>query len=228
MPGADCQARNAPVAGTEAGQMVSELSDTKLPGKSYQTAYDEVAREYAKRGVDLSKLPVKTEPNAMGKEPKVPTGPITDLSKLPAAELAETVDYEIYSRMNSTWSVRDVLLAVWITGAAVVGLVLLASNLRFADKLKKTRKCLTGQAGALPVYVSRAAETPCLLGVFRPKIYLMGEATANETISYPISVYKSKNHFLIGPCLSNAALRFCSAAFWFCDGASCHPLRFML
>ena len=201
-------------AGTEVGQKVTELSDAKLPGKSYQAAYDEVAREYAERGVDISALPVKTEPVTPEKEPKEPTEPITDLSKLPAAELAETVDYEIYSRMNSTWSVRDVLLAVWIAGAAVVGLVLLASNLRFAAKLKKTRKRLAGQTGTLPVYVSRAAETPCLLGVFRPKIYLMGEATENTTILRH-SIEHETTHYRHGDHIWAILRGVCLALHWF-------------
>ena len=175
-------------AGTEVGQKVTELSDAKLPGKSYQAAYDEVAREYAERG--------------------------TDISALPAAEFSETVDYEIHSRMNSTWSVRDVLLAVWIAGAAVVGLVLLASNLRFAAKLKKTRKRLAGQTGTLPVYVSEAAETPCLLGVFRPKIYLMGEATANETILRH-SIEHETTHYRHGDHIWAILRGVCLALHWF-------------
>ncbi len=143
-------------AGTRVGQIVSALSDTELPGRSYRAAYDEVSNEYAEKGVDLSEIP--------------------------AAEFSETIDYEIMARMNGTLRVRDIVMIVWGAGIAAVGLVLLCADIRFAVMLKRSRRRMEGKRGVLPVYISPDMEAPCLFGLFRPAVYLTPEAAADDTV----------------------------------------------
>lgn len=56
-------------ATSEPAQIVSALSEIELPKMSYQAAYNEVAKEYADRGIKIEDMPLE--------------------------EYAETVDYEI-------------------------------------------------------------------------------------------------------------------------------------
>lgn len=65
----------------------------------------------------------------------------------------------------------EVLNAVWFGGAGILAVVLLASNLCFVRRLRKTR--IPYDKG---VYVAEGLASPCLIGVFRPTVYLTPEA----------------------------------------------------
>jgi len=140
-------------AASETAQLVSALSETELPRMTYQAAYNEVAKEYADRGIQIEEMPLE--------------------------EYAETVDYEIMNKMNGDLSIAEVVKIIWICGIALVGVWFLLSNLRLHRSLKKTRTLLT-VSHALPVYLSDAIDTPCLFGLFHPAIYLTSEAIESE------------------------------------------------
>ncbi len=81
-------------------------------------------------------------------------------------------------------SVGDVLLGIWIGGGAVLTALLVFSNLRFGRALRRSRTALEADGVGLPVYVTEAADTPCLFGLFRPVIYVTPEAAADpETLA---------------------------------------------
>lgn len=93
----------------------------------------------------------------------------------------------------------DVLLWVWIGGGAALAAVLLASNLRFARALQRSRSRLDAERKKLPVYVTEAAETPCLFGLFRPAIYVTPEAAAHpealaHTLAHEETHYRHGDH----------------------------------
>lgn len=140
-------------AASETAQLVSALSETELPRMTYQAAYNEVAKEYADRGIQIEEMPLE--------------------------EYAETVDYEIMNKMNGDLSIAEVVKIIWICGIALVGVWFLFSNLRLHRSLKKTRTLLP-DSHALPVYLSDAIDTPCLFGLFHPAIYLTSEAIESE------------------------------------------------
>lgn len=63
------------------------------------------------------------------------------------------------------------LPGAWLAGIAVVLLCLLFSNLRFALRLRRSRK-KAGIYRKLPVYECAWLETPCMFGLLHPAIYL--------------------------------------------------------
>ena len=140
-------------ATSEPAQIVSALSEIELPKMSYQAAYNEVAKEYADRGIKIEDMPLE--------------------------EYAETVDYEIMNKMNGDLSIAEVVKIVWFCGIALVGVWFVISNLRLLHSLKKNRTLLSSDH-ALPVYLSDAIDTPCLFGLFHPAIYLTSEAIESE------------------------------------------------
>ena len=75
-----------------------------------------------------------------------------------------------------------VLKRIWTGGAVLLGLWLIATNLHLCVRLRRSRRLLRKMDRGLPVYISDAAETPCLFGLFRPAIYLTEEAAADETV----------------------------------------------
>lgn len=76
------------------------------------------------------------------------------------------------------WTRYQSYVFVWTVGAVLIGGVILASNLRFARRLKKRRRALDLPDCPLPVYLAEGLPSPCLFGLFRPAIYLTPEAAA--------------------------------------------------
>ncbi len=175
-------------AETETVQTIAGIARSELPRMSYRAAYDDVADEYAARGVDISEIP--------------------------EADFSETVEYEILDRMSGTKTIAEVLMCIWGAGAAAVAIVLAASNIRFAVRLKKARRRLDGQTGSLPVYVSAGLDTPCLFGLFRPAVYVTPEA-ASDAVLLRHAVEHELTHYHHGDHVWSLLRGVCLALHWF-------------
>lgn len=71
---------------------------------------------------------------------------------------------------------------VWILGAAMTAMALLASNITFTAQLKRTRQPIATANTPLPVYFSPAVITPCMFGMFKPSIYVTETALSDDKI----------------------------------------------
>lgn len=111
-------------------------------------------------------------------------------------------------------SLGTVLLGIWAVGAVSMGLWLLWVNGRFARKLRRSRMPLTVENCSRPVYVTGAAQTPCLFGLLRPCIYVTEEVAADETVlrhslAHELIHFRHRDHIW-------AALRgLCLALHWY-------------
>lgn len=103
---------------------------------------------------------------------------------------------------------------VWLAGAGLVGLWLLLGNLRFALRLKRSRKAFAAPDCRLPVYVSEAVETPCLFGLFRPAVYLTPEAAGDEARLKHVLAHE-ETHFRHGDQFWSILRGLCLALHWF-------------
>lgn len=88
---------------------------------------------------------------------------------------------------------------VWTAGAGVVLLAVLAANLRFAQKLRQSRRPLPTAGCPLPVYEADGLSSPCLCGVLRPAVYLTPEAAEDGTVrthvlSHELTHFRHRDH----------------------------------
>lgn len=96
-----------------------------------------------------------------------------------ATVAAPTVEKTDWARIAKT---------VWLAGAAALGLVFLAVNLRFGKKLRRSRERVEETDACLPVYESGETDTPCLFGVAKPSIYVTPDTrTEAETLRYALA-----------------------------------------
>lgn len=122
-------------------------------------------------------------------------------------------------------SLGTVLLGLWAAGVAGMGLWLLWVNVRFARKLRHSRRSLEDLACPLPVYVTEAAQTPCLFGLLHPSIYVTKEVAAEETVlrhslAHELTHFRHRDHIwaaLRGLCL---ALHWYNPLVWVAAGLS--------
>ena len=88
---------------------------------------------------------------------------------------------------------------VWIAGAASLGTVLAASNLRFIIRLRRVRRPLEGTSAPIPVYVAAGLPSPCLIGLLHPAIYVTEEAAntpamLRHVLAHELTHYNHLDH----------------------------------
>ena len=104
-------------------------------------------------------------------------------------------------------SLSSLLRILHIAGAALVLGFVFYSNLRFASKLKQSRRD-AGSFMGLSVYISPVIDTPCLFGLLRPAIYLsedVDEESCKHVLMHEHAHYRQKDHiwaWLRGICIA--------------------------
>ena len=93
----------------------------------------------------------------------------------------------------------ELLKGLWIAGAAVLGIVLVVTNLRFSRRLRRVRRPLEGTNAPVPVYVAPALPSPCLVGLFFPAVYVTEETAANpamlrHVLAHELTHYNHRDH----------------------------------
>lgn len=96
-------------------------------------------------------------------------------------------------------TLSDGVQVVWAAGAGVVLLAVLAANLWFAQKLRRSRRPLPTAGCPLPVYEADGLPSPCLCGVLRPAVYLTPEAAEDGTVrihvlSHELTHFRHRDH----------------------------------
>lgn len=162
----------------------------------------------------IPQLPTWTMPEAMQEESiyvlPVDVRPLEDSSMhvLEDGKLGDpnsfgypklTGDGETVVRYADKISPLELLGWIWTAGAAVMGVVLAAANLRFFSRLRRVRKPLEGTAAPIPVYVATRVPSPCLVGLLRPAVYVTEEAAANPTmlrhvLAHELTHYNHRDH----------------------------------
>lgn len=87
----------------------------------------------------------------------------------------------------------------WIAGGAVLGGALLGANLRFARRLKRSRRRLEAPDTPIPVYVTGGLPSPCLFGLLRPAVYVSEEAARDpvllrHVLAHELTHYRHWDH----------------------------------
>lgn len=126
-------------------------------------------------------------------------GPETAFSPYPEQPAAaETHQAQAHTPLDAENKIQleDLVLPVYFAGAAVLLSVMLLSNLRFASRLKNSRRD-AGSFMGLPVYRSTILDSPCLFGLLRPAIYLsedVDEESCKHVLMHEQAHYRQKDH----------------------------------
>lgn len=88
---------------------------------------------------------------------------------------------------------------IWVAGTAVMVLILITANARFALRLRRVRRPLEGTASPVPVYAAPGLPSPCLTGLFRPAVYVTEEAAASpamlrHVLAHELTHYNHRDH----------------------------------
>ena len=113
----------------------------------------------------------------------LPNEPLTGFPNAPQAPEPPTVPIATEAPADPDLSKAPAWLGwIWLGGSIVLALVLAASNLRFALRLRRSRIPLDGTDCPLPVYMAVGLPSPCLFGLARPAVYVTPEAAADPAM----------------------------------------------
>ena len=138
--------------------------------------------------------------------------PQTDNTQSPAQTASETETAPAKAQTQLTGS--TILKLIWLTGAAAMALVVLAQNLRFLRRLRKIRKPYACMESQDSVWLASGLPSPCLVGLFRPEIYLTPEAAAEpDTCCFVLR--HELAHFHAKDQLWSLLRLICQCLYWF-------------
>ena len=110
--------------------------------------------------------------------------------------------------------IRTILKIVWLAGAAVLAAVMLAQNLIFLRKLRRARRAVSCPESPLPVWLVAGLPSPCLVGLFRPEIYLTPEAAADPEVCRFVLRHEL-SHYRAGDPFWSLLRLGCLCLYWF-------------
>lgn len=156
-------------------------------------------------------LPVTepVRPPAVSAAPIVPSGETAELRPVvtpapsvpaPAPAPGKTLDWP------------RILRFIWLDGSLVLALWLLGVNLGFRNKLRRSRTLF--REGKTPVYVSEAAASPCLFGLFRPAVYLTPGAAELPEEQLEQVLLHERTHLRQGDPVWGLLRCLCLAVWW--------------
>lgn len=111
----------------------------------------------------------------------------------------------------------QVLRGIWLAGAAVMAIWLIAANLTFRRRLRAGAVPLAVQNCPLPVWLSPGAPAPCLTGLFRQAIWLPTGAAEEDRQLRHILTHELTHRRHLDP-LWSLVRCLCLVIYWF------HPL----
>lgn len=116
-------------------------------------------------------------------------------------------------------ALKNRLCIVWLIGAMVMSLYLLAVNIRLYRRLHRARVLMSSGRWAkdgrtLPVYCCEKLATPCLFGVFRPAIYLNDTALADEK-NHAFALAHEQQHYRHKDHIWSFVRLVCLTVYWF-------------
>lgn len=103
---------------------------------------------------------------------------------------------------------------VWLAGSVLVGLWFLITNVRFRLRLRRSRVRFDAPEGcALPVYVTGCVASPCMVGLFRPAVYLT-PASAEDPVKLRHVLAHELSHYAHGDHVWSLLRGVCLAVYW--------------
>ena len=111
--------------------------------------------------------------------------------------------------LTQNFDILTLLFWIWITGIAIIALYSIYTNFRFNATNKRSRtiveisdsckELFSGLKRTPAIYISDAASSPCLCGLFKPyillnKVSVDTDATLRMVLSHELSHYRQKDH----------------------------------
>lgn len=198
--------------------MITEISDKQVAGVTAQDAYRQVLQNYIEEDISVFTPEVQKQiQSALDDEmPKEEIAVMIDKVYPEADIYVPGAQQQVQQKVEETASpitLGQIMTVVWLAGVVVMVAWLATSNLLLSRALRKSEETLVCES-PIPVYVSEKASSPCLVGLFRPAVYLTPECASDEgvfryALTHELTHYAHKDHiWALVRCI-------CLCVYWF-------------
>ena len=197
---------------------ITSIAERQVTGVTEQDAYRQVLQDYIEEDISVF-IPEVQEHIQSAMEDKLSREEIAVIigQEYPNADaFAPEIHQQVQQKVEKTTdtiTLGQILTAIWLTGVVVMVVWLATANLLIGRSLRRPEEALVCES-PIPVYVSKKAGSPCLIGLFRPAVYLPYECAADENIlcyslTHELTHYAHKDHiWALVRCI-------CLCVYWF-------------
>lgn len=139
-------------------QQIQEVLQKPVIGPSQAELYQQILDQYLEQNSDSTGL---------------------DAPEQVAPNVQQQIETQVEEQRTAP-TLAEVLCAIWIVGISGMGTWFLTANLIFLHRAKKDSVPFTDCKSKVSVRISPNVPTPCLVGFFRPVIYLTPACAENE------------------------------------------------
>lgn len=154
------------------------------------------------------------EPFAPAAPVQKPAQPVQRPASTPAQAGTDSAEPEKPAQKPAV-SVWKILIFVWASGAALLGLWFLFCNLRYGRQLRAgVLRAIAPKEGRPAVRLTRTALSPCLFGLFPPAIYVTMDCAQDEQLLHHCAEHEY-THYLHRDHIWAVLRGVCLALHWF-------------
>ena len=96
---------------------------------------------------------------------------------------------------GTAYTLSNIFVGIWIIGMALTGTWFAVVNVRFLAAVKKNGALAEiKRVSGLPVYVTASIETPCVYGIFFPRIYVTPEVVKDERVLWHVLEHEATHY----------------------------------
>lgn len=184
-------------------EAMTQISHKQVAGVTEQDAYREVLQDYIENDRTAftpelqNHIQSSIESDMSGEEISVMIDKVYSEEEVFVPEVQERVHQQV-AQTTDPITLGQIATVVWLVGVGVMAVWFAAVNLRNSYMLRQYREKLELDS-PIPVFLSEAVESPCLVGPFRPAVYLTPEGTAREdmrhhVLTHELTHYRHADH----------------------------------
>ena len=160
----------------------------------------------------VERAPLAQHPEAQDAAPDV--GAAVTRPAVPAASDGWVVATDTTAVRYRQLTAAEILTYIWYAGMAVMAVWFLTANVRFAVRLRRSRRPYPAAGCKYPVYLAEHLPSPCLFGLLRPAVYLTPAAVESPETLRHVLAHETTHARHLDPLWS--LLRcVCLAVYWF-------------
>lgn len=199
-------------------ETVTEVSGLRVIGQNEREAESQVILEYIERDQTVfnPETQIMIQESLERNESKEEIA--THISKTQSPEntfvpeVQQQVAQQVTEQTNFV-SIGQLATIIWLAGVAVMAAWFAIVNLRHGRMLRRNREKLECDS-PIPVYVSEKVGSPCLVGLFRPVIYLTPQSAADEAVRRHVLTHEL-THYRHGDHIWSWVRCICLCVYWF-------------
>ena len=198
-------------------ETVEEVSSLRVVGQNEREASIQVTKDYIERDQTVFTPEVQKYIQSAQKENR-PAEEIantivkTQGSQLYVPEVREQVAQQVAEQTDFV-SIGQLARIIWLSGVAAMIVWFAIVNLRHGLMLRRDREPLACES-LIPVFVSEKVASPCLVGLFRPAVYLTPQSAASEATLRHVMTHEL-THYRHGDHIWSLVRCVCLCVYWF-------------